>query len=122
MKTQKILLSCLIILSMGFTATFGNETKSLVSARSELFNELNYVLNDVPFEEYIGNVDVCSMTIIFKVNENAELTEYVIKSDNESLNEITERILNRSELKTDPSLTGIKFRLEVSFINEGYRF
>ena len=120
MKTQKILFSCLIFLSMVFKGAVANETESLVSARSELLSNIDKVLNNVPFEEYIGNTDVCAMTITFRVNEDATLGDFEVRSNNESMNEITERILIRSKLTTDPSLEGIKFRVQVSYINEAY--
>jgi hypothetical protein len=119
MKTKKILFCCLIVLSLGLITT-ANETKSLSSARSELLSDLNDVLNKVPFEEYIGNVEVCPMIITFKVTDDSSLCDFIVKSDNKSLNEITERILNRSDLKANSSLEGIKFRVQVSFVNKAY--
>ncbi len=120
MKIQKILLSCLVILTMAFTTSFGSENESETSARQELISNLDNVIEKVPFEKFIGNVRECKMTIIFKVNENSELTNYEISSNNKSLNHITELLLNRAELKADPVLNGNMYRITVSFINQAY--
>ena len=117
MKTQKILISLMVLFTMALSTAFGSDVEKVATAKNALYDELNAVVQNVPFEEFIGDVKECKMTIIFKVDENQELTNYAIYSDNESLNRVTEYKLERSDLKADPALIGRSFRIKVNFVN-----
>ncbi len=120
MKTQKILFSCLVMLTFALSSSFASKNETAASARTTLIKNVDYIVQKIPFEEFIGNVKECKMTIVFKVNENSEVTDYVIDSDNESLNHITELHLNRAHLKADPILKGYTYRIKVNFVNLAY--
>ena len=120
MKTKNVLLSCLVLFTLAISTSFGNKNETIASARAEMLDNIDAVIENVPFEEFMGNYRECRMTIVFTVDENSELTDYLVSSDNESLNYITELHLKRAELKADPSMKGITYRVKVRFINQAY--
>ena len=122
MKTQKFLIALITIFSLAISTAFAGENKTSATAHSEIKSNLNDVMEKIPFEEFMENVKECKMTIVFHVNENSELVNYKISSDNESLNHIAEVLLNEADLTTDPILNGKGFRVDVKFVNKAYHW
>ena len=122
MKTQKFFIGLIAIFSLVVSTTFASENKTATTAHSEIKSNLNDVMKMIPFEEFMGNEKECKMTIVFHVNENSELVNYKISSNNESLNHITEILLKEADLTTDPVLNGQGFRVEVKFVNKAYHW
>ena len=118
MKTQKFLIGLITIFSLAISTAFAGENKTAATAHSEIKSNLNDVMEQIPFEEFMGNEKECKMTIVFHVNENSELVNYKIYGDNDSLCHIAEILLNKAELTTDQILNGKGFRVDVKFVNK----
>lgn len=120
MKTQRFLISLFTVFIITASTVFANENKAVATARSEIISNLNDVMEKIPFNECLGSINECKMTIVFHVNENSELINYQISSNNESLNHFAEVLLKKAELTTEPVLNGKNFHIIVTFKNKAY--
>jgi len=119
MKTKNVFFSAVLIATMAFSTAFASEgkTKSTSTARQELINDINKVVSTIPFDDFIGHEDCCRVAITFKLNEESELTDFVVTSENTALSRYLQIKLDREHLTADPMLHSGNYRIKVKYEN-----
>jgi hypothetical protein len=118
MKTVKITSLALIFLIAGIAKSIAGENETYNRAVSQLTEELSLMFKQFPFEAINGDDNSCRMTLTFTVNDQHQMENIRVESEDKGLAQYVQSVIERRNLKLDPALDGISYIIPLRFVAE----
>ena len=115
MKTRTLFFGTVLSLVFFSSNLKATDTRAIAEAKTQLNHEVSYLLQKAPFELVSDHENENQVTITFKVDESGKINSLKASSQNLALNRWIERKIASSDLTFDPMLSGVKYRLPVSY-------
>jgi hypothetical protein len=117
MKTVKIIFFVSILLITGIAKSVASENKAYSRAITQLQYEVETSFKQFPFEAIHGENNECVVVVTFIVDQNHEMKNIHVESEDESLANYVQKILERKNLELDAALDGKMCRMPIRFVN-----
>ena len=120
MKTKHFYCIMLAGLALFSMQAMAGEADAVKYAKDELKEELYTRFQGIPFQDLIS--DDTYITVVFRVNENAEIGEFHIHGENMSLVSLAEQMLKREKVSVSPLLVGECYKIKITFRQHPFSF
>ncbi|MBN1950124.1 MAG: hypothetical protein JW801_02920 [Bacteroidales bacterium] len=117
MKTRNIIAVALFLLMIGSISANATDSQAEINAMNQLEKDIHSVIRYVPFNDIIGDADCCTVDLIFRVNESAQVVDYSVSGKNARLVSWVKSKLEASNLISNSVLAGQKCHVILSFKN-----
>ena len=117
MKTKPFFLLSVLVLCIISTSLVANDGNAYAEAKEELENDINWIVNDVPFDDlykmYVSN----KVEVRFVVDTDRNLRNIRVMGENKELVAWTKYQIENSNIQTSPFLIGHAYSMKINFVN-----
>jgi hypothetical protein len=119
MKTLKILLVSLTILTASVSKSLAGGNENAGSAYTRLNEQLKGLVKQISNESNVNDLSGQFVVLTFSVNRKHQIKNVQVESTNDDLSHHIQKIIVREKVKVDPLFDGKKGQVSMLIENEG---